>query len=295
MANSSLRYLPTNSRGNVDIRRGMPRGVVYLPDEETAARCRLAGIPVASALVGFEECGRKGMRSRPVFASRPVSIAGWQETLALWEKSEEGKEKLRQLAEDRRQKAAQAQLEADAVTRRRSEAGHRGAKTACRNRELKKTPYGRLLLALGVAHEAEKRAEGRTASREVLTEYLEHDPTRYGAANYRRSEAARLKDYFSKERHIKQALVEAPLAGVAAGSSGPCARCFGHVVCFDLPTGQVAFDCSPDVLAPPYAGTWDGHLDLSGQRVAKAVTELLAKTNGIQPEEPEGSSTSITP
>jgi hypothetical protein len=291
MANSSLRYLPTNSWGNVDIRSGVPRGVVFLPDEVTAARCRLSGIPVAPALVGFEACGRKGMRSRPVFASLPVSVAGWQENLALREKSEEGKEKLRQLADDRRQKAAVAQLEADAVRRRRSEAGHRSAKTARRNRELKRTPYGRLLLALCLAIEAEKHAEGRTASRKDLIEYLEHDPAGYGAANYRRSHVARLNDYFLKERQIKQALVEAPLAGVTAGSSGPCAGCFGHVICFDLPTGQVAFDCSPDVLAPAYTGTWAGFLDLSRWRVAEAVTELLAKTNGIQAEAPEGSST----
>jgi hypothetical protein len=244
----------------------MPDGVDYVSDNETAALCRLAGIHVAPALVAIEPMGRNFLTwSKSVLSSRLVSIVGWQQLLKDWKESEAGQKKLRALE--------------DAAIEKRKAIGRRGADTRARNRLLKKTPYGRLLQALELAQIASNRAKRRAANCQSFLDYSWLDDNPYAGVNYRRSRKALENDRLEKECHIKEALHEAPKAGVNGGWAEAPGEHVGYVVYFDLPTGQVSILCSSFPGGLAYPGKWDGQMDQGMPRIAEAIAALLTRAH----------------
>jgi hypothetical protein len=261
--------LPLNRHGNVDIRKGLPPGVCFLPETASAAELRLAGIPVARALTGF---GLEGRKYFPLWADAEVVPVGWDQQFKRWQETAEGAEILRRHRE-------QLQKAADAKTAKRREAAQRAAATREEKRQLMASPLGQLMLILREAQKASDRAKRRAANGCRRSDYYERDNSAYAAANYRRSRKARTRDYEVKEGALRRAVALAPLCGVLFGWGVDEGG--NDVLYFELQTGQVSFHCTARFSGPDYTGSWDGVRGVSGQRIEAAIRAHLAKTTTL--------------
>lgn len=257
--------LPLNGYGNVDLTKGMPPGVCYLPPDAPVSDLKLAGIPVAQGLTGFS---KKRGQWCPDFAETLLAPLGWEDALKAWRESAAGKAALRA----RDVQVAQAAAE---VSGKRRVVAQRAAATRKRNARLASTGYGRLLIALREAQEASDRAKSRAANGCRRRDYYERDNSTYARANYRRSREARARDYEDKESAIQNAVALAPLCGIIFGWGVSEEEMY--VVYFDLPPGQVSFHCTQRFEGPEYAGTWDGIRGVSGERIEAAIRLVLGE------------------
>jgi len=260
--------LPKNTYGNVDIRRGLPPGVCFLPVNAPLQELELAGIDTAQGLIAYET-GYTG--SRPCFAPRLLAPIGWQEALKEWRESECGKAALRELAE--REACASA-----AKAAKRREAALRAQATRAENKALRATDYGELLFWLRAAQRESDCAKSRSANACRQAEYFERDESIYARANYRRSRNARARDYRRKEAALQEAVQVAPLANVSFGWVTPDDGM--PIVYFDLSSGQVSFHSATRLAGPDYEGFWDGIRGASAERIQAAIRELIA--NGVK-------------
>lgn len=161
---------------------------------------------------------------------------------------------------------------------RRRQAARRAAETRRINRLLSKTPYGRLLAALRDAVTANQQAKERAANGLHIDDYFEHDSSDYARANYRRSRAARERDYRMKDVAVAHACELATACGINFGwrvdGDGPVS----WVVYFDLPVGQVSFHQSFRGSGPDYGGAWDGQVGASPARVAAEIARITQRS-----------------
>jgi hypothetical protein len=145
--------------------------------------------------------------------------------------------------------------------------------TATETRRLQKTPYGTLLLTLRLAQQASDRAKSRAANGLRFDDYIEQNSNVFAAATYRRSRAARVRDYNEKMERLEEAAQLATEVGVNWG--------FGQdegndsVIYFDLPSGQASFHVK-NFGGPEYTRAWDGMKGATASRIQEAITRYLA-------------------
>lgn len=163
----------------------------------------------------------------------------------------------------------------DANKVRRSLAAKAAAKTKRENKALMSTAYGQLLFHLRAAERASSSAKSRPANGVHLRTFRNRG--RYGRANYRRSRAARSKDYQEKSRSLEAACAIASEASIVYGWSHVSGR-VPWVVYFDLPTGQVSFHSDKRGPGPDYNKNWDGQRDEVHRRIEEAIQQLLDKS-----------------
>jgi hypothetical protein len=257
--------LPVNGYGNVDVTKGMPPGVCYLPPDAPLSDLNLAGVPVAKGLTGFTEKRRQWY---PDFSSQLLAPVGWETALQTWRESEGGKAALRARDEQLAHVAAEKNA-------KRREVAQRAAAKRKRNARLAATDYGRLLIALREAQQASDRAKSRAANGCRRREYYERDNSVYSNANFRRSREARERDYQEKEYAVQNSVALAPLSGITLGWGARENEMY--VVYFDLPTGQVSFHCKQRLAGPEYSGIWDGIRGVSGSRIEEAIRLVLGE------------------
>lgn len=257
--------LPLNVHGNIDVRKGLPSGVCFLPPSASPAELKLAGIPVAKGLTGISR-GYKCFIPR--FADALLAPIGWRDQFRRWRQTPDGAEALKRHRNKRRK-------EADAKFAKRSEAAQRGAASRRKKRELNATLLGKLLLSLLQAQQASDRAKARAANGCRRYDYYDRDRSVFAAANYLRSRQARERDYVQKEQALKRAVALASLCGISFGWGADEGG--NAVVYFNLTTGQVSFHCTARFDGPDYTGSWDGIRGVSGQRIEDAIRAHLEK------------------
>jgi hypothetical protein len=106
------------SYGNVDIREGIPNGLIHLEELRLQPLARKLGIPFAEAVIGFNEFRRNGFRMRaPVKSGIVVADFDAHAVQSAFEQREARNQPLRAKARQRRWRRGEAQREPTTNTR----------------------------------------------------------------------------------------------------------------------------------------------------------------------------------